>query len=252
MGQAELPEMDLSSWRERSSEEVGFWQNWILTKGKKWPEDFIRRTDPTTPVIGQIKNFITQLGIKPGERVSILDIGSGPLTMLGNASDQHEIDLTLADPLADEYNRLLDEVDVTGVPRPQTGYFETASSQFGSEAFDIVWCRNSLDHSLDPVLGLFNLLDVCKMGGGLLLSFHPNEADYGNYEGLHQWNLDLEEDTLIVSQKNRRFNLMPLLEQQEIIDIRRSPTSEKEKSKGRVIVRVKKTSSCNLSQCLLE
>ncbi|MEP2716730.1 hypothetical protein [Pseudophaeobacter sp.] len=249
MDQANLPDMDMDSWKERSSEEVGFWQNWILTKGHKWPQDFALRTDPKTPLYNSITNFIHELGIKPGADVSIMDIGSGPLTALGKVSEKFNISLTLADPLAEEYNRLLDEVGVTGVPRPQTGFFETSASQFGSEAFDVVWCCNSLDHSLDPLLGLYNLLDLCSIGGGLILRFHPNEADGGAYAGLHQWNLDLEDGQITLSQKERTVSLMPLLEQQEILGI--TQLEGQGAAKGAIIVRVKKTTSCNLSQCLL-
>lgn len=248
MALVELPDMGKDSWVERSSEEVGFWHNWILTRGHKWPEDFKLRTDPNRPVIDPIRNFIFELGKTPGDATSVLDIGSGPLTMLGNVSGDRKIDLTLVDPLAEEYNRLLDKVDVSGVPRPQVGYFETASSQFGAESFDVVWCCNSLDHSLDPLLGLFNLLDVCRIGGGLILKFHPNEADGGNYAGLHQWNLDLQEGKIILSQKGRSVNLMPLLEQQEILGISQFGNGA---DKGSITVRVKKTTACNLSQCLL-
>ena len=167
------------------------------------------------------------------------------------AYDTHDIDLTVVDPLADDYNRLLDQTNVTGVPRPVAGYFETATAQFGPDAFDVVWCCNSLDHSIDPVLGLFNLLNVCRTGGGLLLSFHPNEAEGGNYGGLHQWNLDLVDDRLTLSQKGKSVDLARILEQQNVVSQRQFGHGGAKSGKGRVMIKIKKTTECNLSQCLI-
>ena len=251
MGQTSLPNMDIDSWRERSAEEVNFWENWIFTERSRWPQEYKRRTDPTTPMAKEVENFLDGLGLPADRTVKILDIGAGPLSFIGTNSEKYTIDLTVVDPLAEEYNRLLDQKNVTGVPRPERGYFETATTQFGAEAFDLVWSRNSLDHALDPVLGLFNLLNVCRIGGGLLLSFHPNEAEGGNYAGLHQWNLDYRDGEVVLSQKDRMVSLMPLLQQQKIVSISQPEKTQKKAGKGRVNIKVEKIVECNLSQCLI-
>ena len=247
----ELPDMDPDAWRARSSEEVNFWEQWVKTGGSAWPEGYKRKTDPNAPLVQMVEKFLGELNYDSSKVAKILDIGAGPLSYVGTRSDTYKVDLTVVDPLADDYNRLLDAKGVTGVARPQYGYFETATQQFGLNAFDLVWCFNSLDHSMDPVLGLFNLLSVCRIGGGLILSFHPNEADHGDYHGLHQWNLDYVNGSMIVSQKGRQLNLMPMLEQQEIVNLWQMEHEENENGKGRVFLKLKKTSECNLSQCLI-
>lgn len=248
---SKLPDMDPDSWRARSSEEVGFWEKWITSNGGAWPDGFKRKTNPDAPLANIAAEFLGDLGVPKGQNVKILDIGAGPLSYVGYKSDAWGIDLTVVDPLAEEYNRLLDEQGVTRVQRPEFGYFETAMAQFGTNQFDLVWCFNSLDHSLDPVLGLFNLLGVCKIGGGLLLSYHPNEADDGDYQGLHQWNLDLSNGDMIVSQKGQVYNLKPLLSQQRVMAVWQLENEGEPGSKGRIFIKIKKIKECNLSQALI-
>ena len=83
MSYADLPEMDLDSWRDRSNMEVSFWDNWILTGGARWPEDFKRKTDPDAPLEPVIADFLPQLDLPVGRPIRILDIGAGPLSCVG-------------------------------------------------------------------------------------------------------------------------------------------------------------------------
>jgi SAM-dependent methyltransferase len=130
------------------------------------------------------------------------------------------------------------------------GYFETALAEFGENSFDAVWCFNSLDHSIDPVHGLFNLLSVIKIGGGLVLSFHPNEAEGGKYGGLHQWNLDIDDEGLFLNQKGKQMRLQGLIGQQKIIR-RHAPKNATGVQKERVTYLIKKVANVTLSQALL-
>ena len=218
-------------------------------KGDQWPEDYIRRTNPNSELVGWIYDLINETNIETTKNLKILDIGSGPLSYVGYKSDKYSIDLTVVDPLANEYNYLLDKNNIKYVPRPQKGYFETAIHDFGENKFDIVWCINSLDHSIDPLVGLYNLLTVCKIGGGLVFSFHRNEGEMGGYKGLHQWNLDiLDNEGLILTAHDKKLNLQGLLDQQifKLLNF-----AAKDGDKGRVLYFIKKIKSCNLSQAIM-
>lgn len=242
----QLPDMDAGTWNSRAPSEVDFWSRWVETSGAKWPAGFKRKTDPEAPLLPEIEDFLSELGAGHSGTVEILDIGSGPLSVVGHLSPKHTVQLTLIDPLAEQYNEILDAAGVDGrLPRPQTGYFETALGQLGANRFDVVWCRNSLDHSLDPLLGLHNLIAMCKTGGGVLLKFHPNEADRGNYGGLHQWNLDKCENAIVLKQKNRELDLTPLLLAQNLLSISIS-------NAGDVEVRLQKVRDPNLSQAMMQ
>ena len=241
----------IDEWADLSASEISFWDRWIGGGGAKWPEDFKRRTDPEAPLTELVVNTLPRLDLAEGQTLRILDIGSGPLSFVGYKYDDHPIDLTIVDPLADRYNELLDQGGVTGVPRPRTGYFESALSDFGEASFDLVWCFNSLDHSIDPLVGLYNLLMLVRPGGGLILGFHPNEADGGNYQGLHQWNLDVdgEDGALLLTRYGKVARLQNLLSQQTVLSCHVPKTKEGHKSRVTIVVR--KDAPCNLSEAML-
>jgi SAM-dependent methyltransferase len=241
---------DHSAWNQHTPSEVKFWDQWIMKEGHHWPEDYKRRTDPQAPVTQLMLDLIGELDVDLAAPLQIMDIGSGPLSYVGYVHDKFAIDLTVVDPLADEYNRLLDQANVVDVPRPQPGYFETALATFGENSFDAVWCFNSLDHFIDPVHGLFNLLSVVKIGGGLVLSLHPNEAEQGDYGGLHQWNLDVDGEGLLLNQKGKQMRLQGLIAQQKVVK-RIDYNAKTGVKKERITYLIKKTANVNLSQALL-
>jgi len=249
MADADIPEMNRDTWTERSEHEMGFWNSWVASEGMKWKEGYQRKTDPNATLAPMVENFLPTIGFAPGAHVKILDIGSGPLSWIGTKSDNYTIDLTAVDPLADQYNAMLDRKGVSGVGRPVKGFFEDALWQLGANQYDIVWSANSLDHSIDPVLGLFNIINVCKIGGGVILMFHPNEAEGEDYNGLHQWNLDVIDGALILHQKGRKFSLMPLIENQSNVSVQRIGNSDKDKAK--IVVKFKKTQDANISQAVM-
>lgn len=243
------PEKDHADWKERSVEEVGFWKKWIRTGGMRWKEGFERKTDPRAPLAPLVERFLPVLNFEKGSEIRILDIGSGPLSWVGTTHPDHEISLTAMDPLADEYNAELDNKGVSGVGRPIKGYFETALWQLGAARYDIVWCANSLDHSIDPVIGLYNIINVCRDGGGVILMFHPNEAEREEYAGLHQWNLNTDGQRLTLTRKGQRFDLMKLLDGQADIQVLNLGGTDKDKP--RLVVFFRKVRDCNLAQVLI-
>lgn len=243
------PEHDHAIWKERATQEVDFWKKWIRSGGMRWKEGFQRKTDPKAPLAPLVEAFLPELELRKGQKLEILDIGSGPLSWVGTSHPDHEIDLIAVDPLADEYNAELDDKGIKGVGRPVKGYFETALWQLGANRFDIVWCANSLDHSIDPVIGLYNIINVCKNGGGVILMFHPDEAEQEEYVGLHQWNLNAGNDRLTLTHKGKRFDLMSMLNGQANIRVRTLQSAGKDKP--RIVVTFRKMVDCNLSQVLI-
>jgi SAM-dependent methyltransferase len=249
MSDSQLPKSDHKAWQERSGAELDFWRKWIHSGGMRWKEGFARKTDPKAPLLPRVEDLAARLGLEQGSTLEILDIGSGPLSYVGTQSPNYAVNLTAVDPLADQYNQSLDNKGIEGVGRPSKGYFETALWQLGAQRFDIVWCANSLDHSIDPVLGLYNIINVCKSGGGVILLFHPNEAEGENYQGLHQWNLNAWDGVLMLTRKERKFELMKLLKDQGDVRVQWLPRTELDKP--RVVVTFRKDADCNLSECLI-
>lgn len=130
-----------------------------------------------------------------GSVVRVLDVGSGPLTHVGTASEQWRIELVAVDPLADEYRALLEEFGLAwDVGAPRYGEAETLADAFSENSFDLVYCRNALDHARDPLLGISQMVRVCKAGGAVFLAHITNNGRKRRYHGLHQWDLCPQDD----------------------------------------------------------
>jgi hypothetical protein len=73
-------------------------------------EEYKHRFDPDQP----LQDWITEkLSASQGATVSILDVGAGPATLLGKRWKGRTVQITAVDPLADDYNHLLDALGLT-------------------------------------------------------------------------------------------------------------------------------------------
>lgn len=196
------------TWDANLDSENEFWTNWLQGQGMTESEEFRRRIDATTP----IQEHLKQLIVAPvGYRIDILDVGAGPVTALGAVWPGCDLRVTAVDPLAAQYNESLERFGVTPPVRTQQGDAEHLLDQFEPESFDIVYSRNALDHSYDPMLGLFNMFVLAKVGGVVRLEQSVNEGKNQQYQGLHQWNFDVEEGRFVVWNKGKHTYVDELL-----------------------------------------
>ncbi|MEE4239555.1 MAG: class I SAM-dependent methyltransferase [Anderseniella sp.] len=156
--------MDRQDWEKHIHEEVAFWDEWLGTQGGSWPEDFQSRVDPKQRLPVLIENTLLNKGVAPGSSIRILDLGSGPLTSVGVASDHYDVSVTPVDPLADHYRSLLEKYRIAAPVLPQLGEAEKLDCLFPPQAFDVVWARNSLDHSYDPLMCIFQAIQGIEDG----------------------------------------------------------------------------------------
>jgi SAM-dependent methyltransferase len=175
-------------WLEHCPEEVSFWDEWFSTKGLMWPDDYRDKTDPALPVDDFFRGLIDAI---PGADIAILDVGAGPLTILGKVHPGKRLRIVAVDPLADEYNALIDRHGVVPPVRTERCAAEELSQRFADDTFDLVNATNCIDHSFDPVSAMHAMVRVLKPGRTLTLRHAENEAETHNYGGLHQWNLTM-------------------------------------------------------------
>jgi SAM-dependent methyltransferase len=119
----------------------------------------------------------------------VLDIGSGPVSMLSRSFTGERVELHAADPLAIDYLQLWDPSQYKGLVLPVASAVEELTQTFGTSVFDITHIRNALDHAANPLIGLDEMLKVTKPGGFLIVHGFANEAIEENWQGFHQWNL---------------------------------------------------------------
>lgn len=129
--------------------------------------------------------------------VSVLDVGSGPVSTLAWLAEQPGYQVRAADPLADEYNQLLDELAIDYPLRPQRSSAEALVAAFGVSSFQVVHSRNALDHAEDIGLSARQLHDVLVPGGFLFLEVFAYEGAQQGYDGLHRFDFFARSGSLV-------------------------------------------------------
>ena len=193
----------LKEWQLGIAHETAFWSGWIEAQGAQWGWEFERRLDPDATVDAAMASVIDRIGDK---RISILDVGSGPVTSVGRRYVDFQIEISACDPLADSYREML---DLHGIRPPVATEFALAEDlnlKYDTGQFSVVYCRNALDHSLDPIRGIVQMLTVCRIGGCVLLQHVPNEAENERYEGFHRWNFTNAGEELVTWNRESSIN----------------------------------------------
>ena len=134
--------------------------------------------------------------------VRILDVGAGVLTTVGKKYQDKKIHLTPIDPLAKDYSRILKKRGLQTDWPTQSDSIERLEDR----SFDIVFARNSIDHSEDPLQMMSEMIRVCR--GHVLMEHLINVGQRENYRGLHQWNYSLSpKGELWLWNKRKKNNL---------------------------------------------
>lgn len=192
----------LNLWAEGVSHEIDFWSRWVQDKGGYYSEDFKER-------MGGEKEFDSRLAsLYPvGQDLKVLDVGAGPVSVLGQKCERNSVIITATDPLADAYDWIFESNNLQPPIRSMFSPAEDLNSYLPLNSFDLVHCRNALDHSFDPVRGIECMLAVCRPGGFVVLVHNTNVAIKEGYRGLHQYNFDGEEGQFIIWNEKYRCNV---------------------------------------------
>jgi SAM-dependent methyltransferase len=196
------------TWTAALADESAFWEHYLGTAGGRWPDDFRRRLDPSLPLDEEQTRWVD---IPPGNPVDILDVGAGALTFLGKVWAGRNVRISAVDPLAAEFDRILAAHNIVPPIRTQACRAEDVLIHFGPNKFDLVFCRNAMDHSADPLAGIRAGLQVAKPGKFLLMHHFAQEADHENYTGLHQWNFDEVDGKFIIYNREHRLDVESLI-----------------------------------------
>ena len=197
----------LDKWLNGIESEIHFWDEFMKTRGGNCghSEERAKRE------FAYEKPFVHDNDLENTEDVKYLDVGSGPFSRYGSKSERANLIFTACDPLASVYKILKNKHNIKTKVQPITAMVENLSSVFSENEFDIVHMSNALDHSFDPILGLWQMLYVCKVGGKIILRHHKNEAENENYQGFHQWNLNVENDKFVIWRKNNKIDVQEVL-----------------------------------------
>lgn len=190
-------------WEQGLPSEVAFWDDWLAGR-TKYAEDRALRLSS-----GRAFPWWAKLLIPSGvDHVRVLDVGAGPVTALGDLWQGKQVQIIPVDPLAETYQAILDRYAITAPIQTIYGVGEKLVEQFGRESFDFAYACNCLDHSIDPVECYRQMLAVLKPGCSLVTFHEANEGEHQNYEGLHQWNFSVEDQRLVVWNRDSKRDIV--------------------------------------------
>ena len=196
----------LKQWFGSIDEEIKYW-DFFCRQGKEVYKDMWDKHVENNKALSYITEYFD--AFPDGCEVKYIDVGSGPFSRNGIISKRLVLKTEAVDPLAAVYNSLKDKYNLNNGIKIQTGFVELLDKEISANKYDIVHMSNALDHCFDPILGIYQLLRICKIGGMVLLRHNENEAERQNYTGLHQWNLSLDhqKNAFIIWNKNYRYNI---------------------------------------------
>lgn len=121
-----------------------------------------------------------------GTEVSILDVGSGPLSSTGSIYPNVTINLTCCDALAKDYEEIFPERLIP------IEHQDMEALTYPDKSFDIVHCVNALDHVVNPRAAIREMVRVSRKW--VYLRHTLNEGEAEDYSGYHCWNIEPKGD----------------------------------------------------------
>jgi SAM-dependent methyltransferase len=211
----------LERWAQGLDHELDFWHDWLRDKGDLWPDDYRRRTDPSSELEPHLRDLIPA---PPGAHVRIVDVGSGPLTTVGKLWPGRRVTIIAVDPLADRYRELYERLSLRPPVMPIEGEAERLNELLPAASFDLACAFNSLDHSHDPLLAIQQMLRLVKPGRSVLLDHVVNEGERMQYAGLHQWNFRTDNGRFVIWRPGETIDAHGLLS--ELTEVSTEPLTE--------------------------
>ncbi len=163
----------------------------------------------------------------------IVDVGCALSYAFGSVFGGKEYPVVYLDPLAPFYNKILDDYSLD-FPRITFGMGETLGMVFPEDSVSFIHIRNALDHSVRPVMVIWQALISLRQGGVLYLNHKPNEAEHEGYIGFHQYNIDCVNGRLVIWNRDERIDVEEELK--GYADVEASVTD-----RGRIVGVIRKT-----------
>lgn len=228
----------LSMWLQGLKDEVNFWNNYMQTEGGISFYGYFK-------TISAKRKFELENDIpieKYGKEYKFIDVGAGPFSRCGIITDKVDLHAVSVDPLAYVYKELKKKYGIDNSIELENGFVELLSRKYESNTFDMVHMSNSLDHCFSAIDGIYQLLNICRIGGKVILRHAENEAVRENYQGLHQWNLSLhnDEESFIIWRENEKYDICKMFKEYADIELYKDVKEEGGHWKYNKVVMTKK------------
>lgn len=158
----------------------------------------------------ELSYFDAQSFLKAKQNPIVVDAGCGMSFAIGNRLGNKELNVFYIDPLAPFYNKVIQK-EKLNFPNVTFGFIEYISSFIPQKA-SLIIVQNALDHSENPIKGIIECMEGLEINGVLYLKHFKNEAETEHYKGFHQFNICIENDELIIWNKDSSTNISSLLQ----------------------------------------
>lgn len=191
--------MEIQDWKKLIDTEISHW-NHVFYKYTSDENSYLhqyvkKRLDMELPLHKNVQLLVDSID---KSEISILDVGSGPIPFLGRKSTKN-IKLTAVDYLAENYYKLYEKYNIYPPTIPIPLDASELSLHSENNLFDIVYARNSIDHTFAPIKCIQEMVKVSNKY--IILEHKLNEGIVENYQGLHQWNFFIKDSKFYISNK---------------------------------------------------
>lgn len=181
--------------------ELSFWQTFMVS------DRFIQNwchAAPNPELELEVDFFVQGVAReieKQHRKARILDVGSGPVSILNGSFVDVNVKLVAVDRLANRYATMWTQEPKGHVCMPEACAGEELLKYFGPRMFDVTHVRNALHQMTDPLVVIQQMIQVTKPGGYIVVHGFEDDACHENWNGLHKWNVRWEAGDLIVESK---------------------------------------------------
>lgn len=172
-------------------------------------------TDPNEKILSRMTQTkesilfaLNKLNVEVQGDIQCLDIGCGPTSQFytNQLKETNKVQIISVDPLAETYKEIHRRYKTGYDIECITGYGEKLDELFPKEQFHLVYSQNAIDHSQNPIEFFDNCYNVIKSGGYLILHGFVKEGTAAKWLGLHNWDIEVEGDDLLLTDKQKKYN----------------------------------------------
>ena len=195
----------MKNWVNGIPYEIAFWEG--VYSNKKRIESLFRWSKYNKEI--ELVNFDVKEFLSQKENPIVVDAGCGMSFCNGDKLEGKQLNAIYIDPLAPFYNKIIEKKKLE-LPKITFGFIEYLSS-FVPNKISLIIVQNALDHSKNPLKGILECVESLEIGGVLYLRHFRNEAETENYRGFHQYNISIENDDMIIWNKETKLNINSIL-----------------------------------------
>ena len=153
----------------------------------------------------ELTNFDVKLFLSQKENPAVVDAGCGMSFSNGDKLNGKQLNVRYIDPMAPFFNKIIEKKKLD-LPKITFGFIEYLSV-FIPDRVSLIIVQNALDHSKNPLKGILECIECLEIGGVLYLRHFRNEGETENYRGFHQNNISLENNDIIIWNKEAKTNI---------------------------------------------